>query len=315
MVAFCYAIDIDSELVTIQMGKIDFESGQCINQWDLHGLVQLISVAVEQIILGFKNDKIQVAGRMSGLFVGHALERDALPGSHSLGNIEGQVDLLGLGLALRTLLAVGSPRLAAGDAPIVALLNLLDEAGGELLHLDADAGSLALLRGLHAFLPVETQDLAHVLNLNGFALVQLFHGHVEGQVDGGGLLLLVATTPATATEVEAKLREDVFERITATTAAALLVLLQSLLAVHVVDLLRLLVTENLVRPGNFGERFGISALVGVVLQRLRPVCLLDLFDGGRSLDAENLVVVLGKGQREEGTELKERVECPRGTSS
>ena len=90
-------------------------------------------------------------------------------------------------------------------------------------------------------------------------------------------------------------------------------LLQSLLAVHVVDLLRPLVAENLVRPGNFGECFGISTLVGVVLQRLRPVRFLDLFDGGRTLDAENLVVVLGKGQREEGTQLKECVECPRGT--
>mmetsp|Transcript_7026 Transcript_7026/g.16811 ORF Transcript_7026/g.16811 Transcript_7026/m.16811 type:complete len:314 (+) Transcript_7026:267-1208(+) len=313
MVTFCYAINIDGKLVTIQVGKLDFESGQCIDQWDLHGLVQLISIAMEQIVLGFKNDKIQVAGRISGLLIGHALERDALPGSHSLGNVEGEIDLLGLSLALRTLLAVGPPHLAAGDAPVVALLNLLDEAGCELLHLDADAGSLALLRGLHAFLPVETQDLADVLNLNDFALVQLFHGHVEGQIDGGGLLLLVATTPATAAEVEAELREDIFERITAAATTTLLVLLQSLLAVHVVDLLRPLVAENLVRPGNFGECFGISTLVGMVLQRLRPVRFLDLFDGGRTLDAENLVVVLGKGQREEGTQLKECVECPRGT--
>ena len=270
---------------------------------------------MEQIILGFKNDKIQVAGGISRLFVSHTLERDALPGAHSLGNVERQVDLLGLSLALRTLLAAGPPHLAAGDAPIVALLDLLDEAGGELLHLDADAGALALLRGLHAFLPVETKDLADVLYLDGLTLVQLFHGQVEGQVDGGGLLLLVSATAPAATEVESELREYVLEGIAATASAALLVLLQSLLAVHVVDLLGLLVAENLVRAGNFGERFGISALVGVVLQRLHPVCLLDLLNGGRSLNAEDLVVVLGKGQRQEGTQLKERVKCPRGTGT
>ena len=145
------------------------------------------------------------------------------------------------------------------------------------------------------------------------ALVQLFHGQVEGQVDGGGLLLLVAATAPTAAEVESKLREDVLERITTTSSATLFVLLQSLLAMHIINLLGLFVTENFVRAGNFGKCFCITALIRVVLQRLHPVCLLDLLDGGRSLNAEDLVVVLGKGQRQEGTQLKERVECPRGT--
>lgn len=286
---------------------------QCINQRDFHGLVQLISIAVEQIIFGFKNDEIQVTGGISRLFIGHTLKGNALPRTHSLGNVERQVNLLGLSLALRTLLAAGPPHLAAGDAPIVALLDLLDETGSELLHLDADAGALTFLRGLHAFLPVETEDLADVFHLDSFTLVQLFHGQVEGQVNGGGLLLLVAATAPTTAKVESELREDVLERIATTASAALFVLLQSLLAVHVVYLLGLLVTENLVCAGNFGESFGISALVGVVLQRLHPICLLDLLYGGRSLNAEYLVVVLGKGQRDEGTQLQERVKCPRGT--
>lgn len=80
-------------------------------------------------------------------------------------------------------------------------------------------------------------------------------------------------------------------------------LLQPLLAVHVVDSLGLLVGKDLVRASNLGEGLGITALIGMMLQGFHPVRLLDLLYGSRPVDAENFVVVLGKREGEEGTQL------------
>ena len=81
---------------------------------------------------------------------------------------------------------------------------------------------------------------------------------------------------------------------------ALFALSQSLLAVLVVHPSLLGIRERLVRPRELGERLGITTLIGVVFQRLDAVILLERARVGASIDAENLVEILGAGARDEG---------------
>ena len=81
---------------------------------------------------------------------------------------------------------------------------------------------------------------------------------------------------------------------------ALFALSQSLLAVLVVHPSLLGIRERLVRPRELGERLGITTLIGVVFQRLDAVILLERALVGASIDAENLVEILGAGARDEG---------------
>tara|TARA_B100001540_G_scaffold301348_1_gene307695 strand:+ start:1389 stop:1892 length:504 start_codon:yes stop_codon:yes gene_type:complete len=81
---------------------------------------------------------------------------------------------------------------------------------------------------------------------------------------------------------------------------ALFALAQSLLAVLVVHPSLLGIRERLVRPRELGERLGITTLIGMVFQSLDAVILLERARVGASIDAENLVEILGAGARDEG---------------
>ena len=120
-------------------------------------------------ILFLLDDKVQIARIHPRLLVRHALERDGLPRIHPLREVYRELDLLGLGLPVRAVATVRLPHLPRRHAPLVALLYLLDEPGSDLLHPYLDAGSLTLLVGFHAFLPLHAEYLSDVLHLDGVA--------------------------------------------------------------------------------------------------------------------------------------------------
>mmetsp|Transcript_50673 Transcript_50673/g.107983 ORF Transcript_50673/g.107983 Transcript_50673/m.107983 type:complete len:263 (+) Transcript_50673:684-1472(+) len=260
------------------------------------------------LVLLLYDNKIQIPRSHPRLFVGHALERDGLPWVHPLLHVDGELYLLGLCLAIRTLLAVVPPHFPRCDAPFVALLNLLDEAGRDLLHLHLHPRSLALLLIPHTLLPINAEGLPHVLHLDDVPEIKLLQREAEGDVDVGGALLALSPPPA-AEAPEAEVAEDVVEApVPSPLSLPLLVLLEPLLPVPVVDPLLLLVGENLVRVRDLGELLGgplLLVLVRVEFERLGAVGLLDFFGSCRSLQAQELVEILssvndGGGRGEEG---------------
>tara|TARA_B100000683_G_scaffold73317_2_gene71964 strand:- start:18218 stop:18718 length:501 start_codon:yes stop_codon:yes gene_type:complete len=111
---------------------------------------------------------------------------------------------------------------------------------------------------------------------------------------------LEPNVPSTSRESTESTESTSREPTAARMSPALFALSQSLLAVLVVHPSLLGIRERLVRPRELGERLGITTLIGVVFQRLDAVILLERALVGASIDAENLVEILGAGARDEG---------------
>mmetsp|Transcript_34315 Transcript_34315/g.72277 ORF Transcript_34315/g.72277 Transcript_34315/m.72277 type:complete len:299 (+) Transcript_34315:447-1343(+) len=296
------------------MSEFVVKSSQCIHQGDLHRHIQMIAIPVKMLVRLLRNNEIQIARRHTRFLVGHTLERNRLSGVHSLLNIDRQLYLLRRRLTVRALSAIRPPHLPLGDAPFVALLDLLNEARGDLLHAHLDARSLTLLVVSHAFLPIDAEGLSDVFHLDDIAEVQLFHRYAEGHVDvGSGLLPL--TPPASAKPAEPEVAEDIVESaVSSALSLPLFVLLQPLFAVTIVDLLLLLVGEDLVGVGDFGKLIGGALLlvfVRVVFERFGAVGLFDFLLGGRAFYAEEFVKVLCCVDGGEGEECEEELQTGR----
>mmetsp|Transcript_11858 Transcript_11858/g.27159 ORF Transcript_11858/g.27159 Transcript_11858/m.27159 type:complete len:271 (+) Transcript_11858:343-1155(+) len=255
----------------------------------------MIAIAMEVIVFLLHDEEVQVSSGHARLLIRNALERYSLPGVHALVQIDGQVDLLLLRFSIGTIPAVRSPHFSMRHASLVALLDLLDEARGDLLHSHLHAGTLALLVVLHAFLPVGTECLSHVRNFDFISKVKLLQCDTQRHVDVWRGLLALSSLASEATP-ESEVAEYIIEPAVASALSlALFVLLEPLLPMPVVYVLLLLVSQNFVGIVDLGELFRgtlFLVLVGVILQTLLSVCLLDLLWRGVLADTQQLVEVL-----------------------
>mmetsp|Transcript_28559 Transcript_28559/g.59515 ORF Transcript_28559/g.59515 Transcript_28559/m.59515 type:complete len:289 (+) Transcript_28559:334-1200(+) len=277
MVTLSNSLDSHSELVVVQVCEFMTESGQCIDQRNLHGDIQMITIPVVVFILLLNNYKIEITSIHTRLLIRYSLECNWLSRVHSLLHVNGKFYLLRLGLPIRTLPTVITPHLALRYAPLITLLNLLHEPGRNLLHLDLDSRTLTLLLIFHAILPVHAKRLSNILDLDCFAEIELLQSQAEWDVDIGSGLLPLPTAPASeSTASEAEVAEDVVESAVAPALSlSLLMLLQTFLAVTIVNLLLLLVGQYLVGVGDLGKLIGGSfflILVGVEFERFGTVC-------------------------------------------
>mmetsp|Transcript_7452 Transcript_7452/g.16901 ORF Transcript_7452/g.16901 Transcript_7452/m.16901 type:complete len:284 (-) Transcript_7452:234-1085(-) len=270
------------------------ESSQCVHQRNFHSHIQMIMFPMKMLIRLLHNNEIQITRTHPRLLIRHTLKRDGITLVHSLGNINGQIYLLRLSLSIRTLLAVRSPHFALSNAPLITLLDLLDETGCDLLHAYLDTRTLTFLVGSHTFLPLDTERLSDVFHLDGIPKVQLFHRHANGDIDIGSRLLPLSSS--SVSPPESKVAKDIVESTVSTALSLpLFVLLQPLLAVSIVYLLLLLIGQYLVRVGDLGKLIGgilILIFVGVKLKRFGTVCLFDFFGSCRSFEAQDFVKVL-----------------------
>ena len=205
------------------------------------------------------NSEYEVAGDHVGYLLGLPLKDHLVAVLHAPLNLHIQRLHIVYNLATLAVRAVGSGDLASAAAPVTGSLHLHlhAEADLDLLHHDALASALSTLLSLAVFgssaTALRAVDVASDGHVTGSAQVQLFEGDPDVGTSLGALLALVTAS---------------------------LEPLESVVALLVIDLSLVLVTEDLIRSVDLleGTRSLLVArvLVGMVLKGELPEGSLDI---------------------------------------
>mmetsp|Transcript_17170 Transcript_17170/g.32510 ORF Transcript_17170/g.32510 Transcript_17170/m.32510 type:complete len:207 (+) Transcript_17170:482-1102(+) len=206
----------------------------------------MISISVILSMRNFNYNKVQITSCETWFLICNLLERDTFALSHTLCDINRQLNSLRLGL-LGACLAVRSPTLSSRNATGIIHLYLLNKSWSNLLSSNLDTWSRTLWIVFHTFFPSLTQYFSNILYIHYFTNIKLLQCQSEGNLDRfRSFHPIVSLTRTTKIEklfkgIETPTKSTKWISTTAPTSV-LFVLLEPLFSVSIVDFLLGLIT-------------------------------------------------------------------------